>query len=640
MTAGVNKKMGKRRYNILTYKRKSHVGEDNWLGNLRWIAEEMREPLAYRFVTIPLNRLYKNYGNNRLLFELKIEGNLAVDSFTYGADYYGAVGKGMNLRVTFPWEIYGASITWRNVSMGMAIKIKGTENCHIKKLEDKRTWMIVDVPYYVFVQCLGAKAEIGEEGQCLSMYQATAEGSLIISYHIETVKGLETHQLFCKNAENEIAKSEVQWESYLQSCPVAECLGGADTLYSKERLQERQLWYWWCARINISFIEFNKAPIYVAPDKTMWAGTWSNDGPETMAALSMTGDRELARACIVSYVAQSIDSEGNLSWYTHYDGCGCYSDAHDIGGGGRSHGVPNIVNTVDFYLMQTGDNGILEEDIGQGVTLWERLKTYMQHVFEARDINGDGLIEWVNLWETGWDDKICTFFKEADLSIWIETMKTADAQKINAFYEQSCYPMTTMVEQVYFLWALQSMKKMAEMKGERQRSKSYQTQYETMIAVIRDRHWDEARGFYVDWNVRENKLSDAMNADGFYFMYFEKDKSRLERMIRIMEAPEHFGLKCLPMSAKSNDGFCENGYWSGGHWPREMGYMALALKECGYEEKALPLIYQALCGDEGNNVCEVLNPITGKRSTGCTKMAYNVINNVALQIVFEKSRWV
>lgn len=131
-----------------------------------------------------------------------------------------------------------------------------------------------------------------------------------------------------------------------------------------------------------------------------------------------------------------------------------------------------------------------------------------------------------------------------------------------------------------------------------------------------------------------------MNADGFYFMYFEQEKDRLERMLGIMEAPEHFGLKYLPMSAKSNRGFCENGYWSGGYWPREMGYMALALNECGYKEKALSLIYQGLCSEEGNIICEVLNPITGKRSTGCTKMAYDVINNVALQIVLGKEVWI
>lgn len=632
--------MNKKRYDILTYKRETHIGEDNWLGNLRWLAEEMQEPLSYRFVTIPLDRTCKNYGSNRLLFELKAKGNPAVNTFTYGADYYEAAGEGMNVRVTFPWEAYGAIVSWKKEDTGIDFQIRGGENCHITERKGEYTWVLVDAPYYVFVHSSGAKAKISENGQCLLLCHMAGENRLTISYHIDMGKGLEAHRLLSKNAGKEISESEVQWENYLQSCPVFACEGVLDTHYSKIELQERQLWYWWCARMNISFIEFNKSPVYVAPDKTMWAGTWSNDGPETMAALSMTGDKELVRSCLISYLAQSIDSEGNLSWYTHYDGCGCYGDAHDIGGGGRSHGVPNVVHTVHFYIMQTGDNGILEEDMGGGVTLWERLKTYMQHVFEVRDINGDGLIEWVNLWETGWDDKICPFFKEADLNTWIETVKSADDENIKAFYEKSGYPLTTMVEQVYFLWALQSMEKMAEMKGEIQNSKSYRMQYETMIEVIRSRHWNEEKGFYVDWNVRENRLSDALNADGFYFMYFEKDKDRLEQMIRIMEAPEHFGMKCLPMSAKSNKGFCESGYWSGGHWPREMGYMALALNECGYEEKALSLIYQALCSDEGNIICEVLNPVTGKRSTHCTKMAYDVLNNAALQIVQGKARWI
>lgn len=632
------------RYDQLMWETNTPTGSNGWIGNLRWLAKETESANTFRYVTIPVSRAYERpcetepKAFNRFLFDLTVHLGGAYQHTTYRADGIAITYDGTATGV-FPWTEYGS--IWEIEKVGeTSIILRPDERGQWLKVEDEVYAFYIE-PYYLAFYCPEATAQL-DKGQL--MLHLTGMGCLAIAYHTEKEHALSDARRLHDNAAQLRRESRSTWEQYLDSCPIVEfdrdyeyknAFTGETERYTSEEIAKRQLWYWWCALLNISQISFNRAPLYVAPDKTNWGGTWSNDGPETLAALSLTNAAPLAKACILSYISQSVSNDGVLSWYTHYDGTGCRDVPGDVGR--YSHGVPNIVHTVGFYVQNTGDTGILKEIIRDGITLWDVLKRYMTCTLEVRDLNGDGLIEWSNLWETGWDDKLCAFFEKADLDAWINAaMEPEDVY--NCFWEENARPITTIVEQVYLLWALQAMIFMSRIMGDMQTENFCISRLNWIQKIIAERHWGDD-GFYHDWDVKRNALEPSKNTDAFYYLYYEQDSVRKAAMMEKLRDPEEFAMYYLPMSSRKNRGFSEWGYWSGGHWPREMGYVGLALNQAGYQKEALDYIIRALCCAPGNIVPEVLNPITGERSTAVTKMAYDVLNNIALLQCFGKCRW-
>ena len=93
------------------------------------------------------------------------------------------------------------------------------------------------------------------------------------------------------------------------------------------------------------------------------------------------------------------------------------------------------------------------------------------------------------------------------------------------------------------------------------------------------------------------------------------------------------------MQAMDCEGFSPTGYWSGGHWPREMSYMALGLWKSGNKDTAIEIAKKAIMTGKGECLYEVCNPYTGVPTSKVTKMAYNVLNVVALLCIDEKIEW-
>lgn len=93
------------------------------------------------------------------------------------------------------------------------------------------------------------------------------------------------------------------------------------------------------------------------------------------------------------------------------------------------------------------------------------------------------------------------------------------------------------------------------------------------------------------------------------------------------------------MQSKDSFGFSPTGYWSGGHWPREMGYLAMGIHNSGETEEARNILFRALMSGKGNDFYEVLNPFTGEPTTGSKKMAYDIMDVVAFLVIDGKIDW-
>ena len=636
-------------YDKLCYERLSPSGKNSWLGNLRWFAQETTVADEYIFSTIPSVKedgqlesgVCGTYDMKRILFGIKfLDAN--ASKYRYGADYIGTD----KYRVSIPFFSYGAIFTCDgDISISTSDKcgrITGKKPLILTEIDGGKL-TIHDENYFIVFSHTGT---ITKTANSFTIKKTDDFLHISVSFHINRDIAVKESGQLLSDMDKILADSKAHWENYLASCPTYKL--DSDYKYKNTFIDEdvcvksddfeiRQLWHYWCVLMDISEIEFNRFPLYMAPDKPLWKGTWSNDGPECLCVLSLTNQAELAGRCIVDLVKAIINKDGILSWYIHSDGTGCYGTKGDSGL--LSHGVPAIVHTVDFYIRNTGDRNILDRDAGNAMTVYEKLKLYITRLHELRDINGDHLIEWVNLWETGWDDKICSFFSAAGLQEWIDVVLTSDTQKIESFYNEKSRPVAAIVEQVYTLWALRSMQNLAKIKNDDVLFKYCCEKYTDMLNAVREKCWSEKQGFYFDFDITENALCKSKNADTFYFMYFEKDPKRLGAIYRHLENPKEFNAYYMPMSSLDNEGFNENGYWNGGHWPREMSYVGFALNKSGYKDKALEILIRAVMCTEGNVIAEVLNPLTGIQITNSSRIAYTALNVAALLELDGKITW-
>ena len=601
-------------YNRLTYKTNQSGGPRNWVGNLRWyVAEKQKGCFSFLCISALPNMTHQDYianGTKRKLFTVHVDEE-KLEQWVYGAAYIEAKTK---TDINYSGIVY----------------------------EKDGCLLINEGDYYIcFDSC---SFSVNQQEQIITLSDSN-EQWLTVTYHVDEAQAISNCHRLSANREETLKQNKVFWESYLESCPTTEINGGfaykheslnIDEKFSSDEILTRQLWHYWCMLVNVSDVEFNKFPIYMAPDKDNWIGTWSNDGPQCMAALSLTNQKEFSKRIIISYLTNAMNDKGEFSWYMHADGVGCFGTKGDVGR--FSHGDPYMPHVVEFYIRNTGDTDILSADVG-GMTVYEKLRTYMLNLHNLRDMNDDSLIEWSNLWETGWDDKGGTFFTSAGLYDWMDIVSKGTDEDIAAFYAEHQRPVIAVVEQVITLWSLRAMEKLATIKDDKETAKYCSDMYQKMKIAVSERCWNEQDKFYYDIDVKTGLQTTEKCADAFFWLNFEDDKERSKFLLKHLNDENEFNCYYIPMLSKDSVGFNQFGYWSGGHWPREMSIIAMGLHHCGYDDKALELLIRAIMVDDGNIIAEVREPLGGKPSTSCTKMACAIMNVVALLDITEQIEW-
>jgi len=397
------------------------------------------------------------------------------------------------------------------------------------------------------------------------------------------------------------------WNDYLHSCPIVEATELSVPVEDEVLLQQRQLWHWWAALVNVSDVGYI-AP-YVAPDRSRWHGTWSSDGPITMCALALTNQVGLSKRLIAAYFRSSIDSTGDLSWYTHSygrPGLGHFGDS-----GVRSHGVPDLVRSLEFIARVSGSPELYDEDGVGGRTLYETAVWYLHQGFEHRDPNRDGPWEMQNIWEGAWDDKESPFFSAAPLAEWVEVMTGRDLSQMAQFIDDNTYPVATMIEQSSLLWALSAVEVMARSRADSETTRWATECVERIVSTISDRHWDPDAGAYRDWDVRRGQQNPAINLDCFYYLAFERDPERAARLADLIADPDRFGLHLTSTLDRTHPAFDPGGYWKGSYWPRESPYVALGLSAHGHRDDATTMLLAALHSGVGSEILEHINSLDG-----------------------------
>lgn len=617
-------------YDKLTYKTFSGADKDNWLGNLRWYVEETENgKFSFSCISALPQMTHEecvDINMTKKLFDLVIKSSVSNER-VYGADYI----QSSDFKVSMPFYEYGALI---ETTKKAEIQFDGVAYF------ENGIYVIKTGLYYVAIKS-SSKTEILNN----SLIIDDNSDWIAVEYGIDKQKVINNCENLFEKKEKIIADNKFFWESYLSSCPIVELKNDFTYRHESYNVSEhftsgevinRQLWHYWCVLINVSEVEFNKFPLYMAPDKPNWKGTWSNDGPQCMAALSLTNQYELSKRIIVSYLSNALTENGEMSWYMHPDGVGCFGVVGDVGR--FSHGDPYMPQVVNYYIKNTNDVSILDEDTG-GLTVYEKLKRYVLNLHFLRDKNNDSLIEWSNLWETGWDDKGGTFFSSAPLEKWMRVVSKGTDKEIFEFYKENQHPVIAIVEQVITLWSLKAMSHLTILKNDNQLKEYCDNKYNEMKKTVSEKCWNEKDGFYYDIDVKSNTQTTEKSADAFYWMNFEENDCRNKELLHHINNENEFNCYYIPMLSKDSKGFNKYGYWSGGHWPREMSIIAMGLHNAGYGEKAREVLIRAIMVDKGNIIPEVREPIGGKPSTKITKMACSIMNIISLLDIYEKIKW-
>ena len=383
-----------------------------------------------------------------------------------------------------------------------------------------------------------------------------------------------------------------RWNDYLASvplvipaAPIAFTIGttGAHESIAPRDLVRSELWFWRGVLNTTCQDRYLPATPITIADWNVFMGMWSNDGIAEAIALAGTNQKKLARAVILNWFRYSVNAQGDgtSAWTIFPSGRNTFAAT---GPERNTQGVPVQASLIGEYVRLTGDSSILEAKPGGAAgnrTVWEALLAYQRKLLAVRNPAGDGLIEWLHTYETGWDDKD------------------------SPFIDLQGHPTAAVNEQVDNLWSLREMAWLARLQGED--PSPWQRQFSKTLITARSKLWDPATERYWDLDEKTGKLwTSGENLDAYFLLYFEKDPQRVEAMMRRLKDANKFDGALLPTLAFDTPKW--GGYWRGPAWPRIFGYMGMALARGGHPREGFTWLARAINANLGPLLPENVDP--------------------------------
>jgi hypothetical protein len=382
------------------------------------------------------------------------------------------------------------------------------------------------------------------------------------------------------------------WNEYLAAVPlvapahpVTFTVGttGQQESITAEDLVRSELWHWRGLLNTTCQAHYLRATPIVIADWNVFFGMWSNDGIAEAQAIAGTSRTDLARSSILKWFRYSVNAEGDgtLAWTIFPSGKNTFAAN---GPERKTQGVPVQASLVGEYIRLTGDASILNEKVGGKAgdrTLWQALLAYQHSLAQVRDPNHDHLIDWLNTYETGWDDKHSPFI---------------DLNKD---------PTSSINEQVDNLWSLQEMMYLSRLQGED--PAPWKQEFDAALAAVRSKLWDPVTQRYWDLDTKTGKLwTQGENLDAYYFLYFERDPARIAALMKRLDDPLKFNGALLPTLAFDTPNW--GGYWRGPAWPREYGYVAMGLARSGHALEGFTWLARGINANLGPLLPENVEP--------------------------------
>jgi hypothetical protein len=417
------------------------------------------------------------------------------------------------------------------------------------------------------------------------------------------------------------------WNEYLASTPLVATAApirfkigtlNREESITPEELVRSELWFWRGLLNTTCQVRYLPACPMVVADWNVFMGMWSNDGIAETLALLGTNRTDLARAALLDWFRYAVNAKGDgtLPWTIFPSGKNTFQAT---GPERTTQGVPVQGSLVGEYVRITGDTSILNEKPG-GVagdrTVWQALLAYQRNLLRVRDVNHDHLIDWLNTYETGWDDKD------------------------SPFIDLKGHPTTSINEQVFNLWSLQEMTYLSKLRGED--PSEWEQGFSRVKEAMRSKLWDPATERYWDLDIKTGKLwTQGENLDAYYLLYFETDPARVAAMMKRLNDPAKFDGALLPTLAFDTPKW--GGYWRGPAWPRVFGYVGMALTRSGHGAKGFDWLARAINSNLGPLLPENVDPKAyppGEHAIGSVRiMGYDALDTLLFPDVAGLRTW-
>ena len=152
--------------------------------------------------------------------------------------------------------------------------------------------------------------------------------------------------------------------------------------------------------------------------------------------------------------------------------------------------------------------------------------------------------------------------------------------------------------------------------------------------------WDDEKGAYYPYDVKEKKNIDCLMASTFFpFRLGIASPKQRERLITLLKNHEHFNWETIPLTSVSKKdkifttttgGYQGNASWSGNVWTLINEMVVRGLVDCKEEELAAELAFKTLSFFK-SNCAEFINPFDGK-GHGVEKYAWTAAQFIELLV--------
>ena len=208
-------------------------------------------------------------------------------------------------------------------------------------------------------------------------------------------------------------------------------------------------------------------------------------------------------------------------------------------------------------------------------TFYHRLEKYLNWVFDNRDTDGDGLVEWFIE-----ENEECRSGESGmDNSVRFDEAITLAAVDFNAFLSNE-----------YGI-----MGKFASLLGKDDEAKIWLEKKNKLDKLINSCLWDSKKKFYFDFNFKNNKISPVKSVAGFLPIFSETACSeQIDYLVEELNNPETFGVEFpIPSISIDNDNY-DTDMWRGPTWVNMNWIIGKSLLSTKHREKGLDIIKKTI----------------------------------------------
>jgi len=292
-------------------------------------------------------------------------------------------------------------------------------------------------------------------------------------------------------------------------------------------------------------------------------------------------------------------------------------------------GIPGglgFMRNPEKYMKEVTENGSTDmQPIVLGVTLqylknkpgWpkekipEIYKTYSKYIdwlYKYKDVNGNGLVEYTNSFNSGADDS-----------------PRFDSVYPKGNHIGNMQPVESLEQNVWLSLMHYNLSEMALIIGDKKASEEHAKKAVLLEDKIEQNFWNEEDGIYYDINTVTNQQIKVKSEFAFMALFLKNArKDRIKRLVNEhLLNPKEFWLNFpVPSVAASEPSFSHETMWRGPVWPNVNWLICLALEQQGYKDIARQLAlktvnmvgpqYQGNICTRGPRFNEWFNPITGQ----------------------------